>query len=141
MKVTMRPATELPQIIMHRKVATICMKIHLCSRSIRYTPAYWLHGDPIRYTEKTISYTEPLLVTRKLLFVTRKRLFVTRLNKGNFKEIHIVNQSFSVNALFLYKICVLPHCFEYKKFPSNSIKVRREMWYAGRDSNPRPTGS
>lgn len=32
--------------------------IHLCSRSIRYTPAYSLHADPIRYTEKAISYTE-----------------------------------------------------------------------------------
>ena len=33
-------------------------------------------------------------------------------------------------------MCMFPHSFGYKKFPSNSIKVRREMWYTGWDSNP-----
>ena len=28
---------------------------------IRYTPAYSLHGDPIRYTERGIRYTETFI--------------------------------------------------------------------------------
>ena len=79
------------------------------------------------------------MVTRRPLLVTRKPLFATRLNKGNFKEIHILKWSFSENVLFSHNLYVFLHYFEYKKFPSNSIKVRREMWYTGRDSNPQPS--
>ena len=57
----------------------------------------------ISYTQTLFATRRRLLVTRKPLFVTRKRLLVTRLNKGNFKEIHIPEQPFSVNVLFLYK--------------------------------------
>ena len=92
-------------------------------------------------TRLPISYTETQFATRRTLLVTRKLLFVTRLNKGHFKEIHIPKQPISVNVLFYIKYVYFRCCFEYKKFPSNSIKVRREMWYAGRDSNPRPTDS
>ena len=41
-------------------------------------------------------------------------------------------------SVFVEK-CVNSSPFECKKFPSNSIKVRREMWYTGRDSNPQPS--
>ena len=59
---------------------------------------------------------------------------VTRLNRGSFKEIHILKWSFSENVLFSHKLYVFLHYFEYKKFLSNSIKVRVDLWYAGRDS-------
>ena len=74
------------------------------------------------------------MVTRRPLLVTRKLLLVTQLNKSDFKEIHILKWSFSENVLFSHKLYVFLPYFEYKKFPSNSIKVRREMWYTGRDS-------
>ena len=74
------------------------------------------------------------MVTRRTLLVTRKRVFVTRLKRGIFKEIHIPKQLISVNVPFSYKMYVFLHRFEYKKFPPNSIKVRQEMWYTGRDS-------
>ena len=90
-------------------------------------------------TRLLISYTQTLFATRRGLLVTRRHLFATRLNRDSFKEIHILKQSFSANVLFWHKICVFLCCFEYKKFPSNSIKVRREMWYTGRDSNPQPS--
>ena len=91
---------------------------------------------PIRYTQSLFATRRGLFATRRPLFVTRKRVFVTRLNRGNFKEIHIPKQPISVNILFLYGMCALLCCFEYKKFPSNSIKVRREMWSRIRESNP-----
>ena len=90
----------------------------------------------ISYTQTLFATRRMLLVTRNPLLVTRKLLIATRLNRGNFKEIHILNLLFSANIPHLYKICMFPHSFGYKKFPSNSIKVRREMWCRGRDSNP-----
>ena len=33
--------------------------IDWAEKPTRYTPAYSLHADPIRYTEKAISYTKP----------------------------------------------------------------------------------
>ena len=32
--------------------------VNCTEKTIRYTPAYQLHADPIRYTEKPIGYTE-----------------------------------------------------------------------------------
>lgn len=95
----------------------------------------------ISYTQTLFATRRRLLVTRNPLLVTRKLLIATRLNGDSFKEIHILKHSFSANILFCHKICVFLCCFEYKKFPSNSIKVRREMWHAWRDSNPWSHGS
>ena len=58
---------------------------------------------PIRYTQTLFATRKGLLVTRRPLLVTRKRLFATRLDRGNFKEIHISKRSISVNILFLHK--------------------------------------
>ena len=39
-------------------MAVISVNNLLYIKSIRYTPAYSLHEDPIRYTERGIRYTE-----------------------------------------------------------------------------------
>ena len=65
----------------------------------------------ISYTQTLFATRRSLLVTRRPLFVTRKRLLVTRLNKGHFKEIHILKWSFFANVQFLYKTCIFPHRF------------------------------
>ena len=42
-------------------VAAISVNNLLYIKSIRYTPAYSLHADPIRYTKKAIRYTKALI--------------------------------------------------------------------------------
>ena len=144
---------------------------------------------PIRYTQTLFATRRWLLVTRRTPLVTRIRLFVTRLNKGNFKEIHILKRPFLANVLFLHKnVCLVialntkssrltlskldgkcgtPEGTRYIMVSPPSSRRRstarravefncsspygnqkREtpdgvslFWYAGRDSNPRPTDS
>ena len=91
---------------------------------------------PIRYTVTLFATRRDYSLYGDPLLDTLRHLFATRLNRDSIKEIHIPERLFSENVLFLYKLCVLPHCFEYKKLPSNSIKVRREMWCRWWDSNP-----
>ena len=46
---------------------------------------------PISYTQTLFATRRGVFATRRTLLVTRKRLFVKRLDRGNFKEIHILN--------------------------------------------------
>ena len=46
---------------------------------------------PIRYTQTLFATRRGYSLHGDLYLVTRKPLFVTRLNRGNFKKIHILN--------------------------------------------------